>query len=87
MTDLELLSLIGEDGVWFGIQGRSMAVNATLRYITVMFEDRLKLFGQDHVNPEKQFMSQKDPSTVFIRQETVAMCGSDVALQHSTLSR
>ena len=78
-----IIPLIGEDGVWFGIQGRSMAVNATLRYITVMFEDRLKLFGQDHVNPEETVYVTEGPfDSTFIRQ-AVAMCGSDVS--HSTL--
>ena len=73
-----IIPLIGEDGVWFGIQGRSLAATSTLRYITVMFEDRLKLFGQDHVNPEETVYVTEGPfDSTFIRQ-AVAMCGSDV---------
>ena len=73
-----IIPLIGEDGVWFGIQGRSLAATSTLRYITVMFEDRLKLFGQDYVNPEETVYVTEGPfDSTFIRQ-AVAMCGSDV---------
>ena len=73
-----IIPLIGEDGVWFGIQGRSLAATSTLRYITVMFEDRLKLFGQDHVNPEETVYVTEGPfDSTFIRQ-AIAMCGSDV---------
>ena len=64
--------------MWFGIQGRSLAATSTLRYITVMFEDRLKLFGQDYVNPEETVYVTEGPfDSIFIRQ-AVAMCGSDV---------
>ena len=43
-----------------------------------MFEDRLKLFGQDYVNPEETVYVTEGPfDSTFIRQ-AVAMCGSDV---------
>tara|TARA_B100000676_G_scaffold268419_1_gene283551 strand:+ start:9834 stop:10574 length:741 start_codon:yes stop_codon:yes gene_type:complete len=78
-----IIPLIGEDGVWFGIQGRSLAASSNLRYITVMFEDRLKLFGQDYVNPEETVYVTEGPfDSTFIRQ-AIAMCGSDV--DHRTL--
>jgi len=78
-----IIPLIDKDGNWFGIQGRSMAATSTLRYITVMFEDKLKLFGQDNVNPEETVYVTEGPfDSTFIRQ-AVAMCGSDV--DHSSL--
>tara|TARA_A100001234_G_scaffold3448_1_gene2773 strand:+ start:363 stop:1103 length:741 start_codon:yes stop_codon:yes gene_type:complete len=78
-----IIPLIGDDGVWFGIQGRSLAATSTLRYITVMFEDRLKLFGQDYVNPEETVYVTEGPfDSTFIRQ-AIAMCGSDV--DHRTI--
>ena len=78
-----IIPLIGEDGVWFGIQGRSMDPTSTLRYITVMFEDRLKLFGQDHVNSEETVYVTEGPFDSAFITNAVAMCGSDV--DHSTL--
>ncbi|OUV63941.1 MAG: DNA primase [Euryarchaeota archaeon TMED129] len=78
-----IIPLIDKDGNWFGIQGRSMAATSTLRYITVMFEDKLKLFGQDQVNPEETVYVTEGPfDSTFIKQ-SVAMCGSDV--DHRTL--
>lgn len=73
-----IIPLIDEDGNWFGVQGRSMSPKSTLRYISIMFEDKLKLFGQDHVNPEETVYVTEGPfDSTFIRQ-AVAMCGSDV---------
>jgi len=78
-----IIPLIDKDGNWFGIQGRSLAPTSTLRYITVMFEDRLKLFGQDNVNSEETVYVTEGPfDSTFVRN-AVAMCGSDV--DHRTL--
>jgi hypothetical protein len=73
-----IIPLIGADGVWFGIQGRSLAPTSTLRYITVMFEDRLKLFGQDIINPEETVYVTEGPFDSTFIANSVAMCGSDV---------
>ena len=73
-----IIPLIGEDGTWFGIQGRSLAPTSTLRYITVMFEDRLKLFGQNNINPEETVYVTEGPFDSTFITNSVAMCGSDV---------
>ena len=78
-----IIPLVGEDGVWFGCQGRSLAPNASLRYITVMFDDRLKLFGQDNVNPKDTVYVTEGPFDSTFITNAVAMCGSDV--DHRTL--
>ena len=78
-----IIPLIREDGTWFGIQGRSLARTASLRYITVMFDDDLKLFGQDNVNPEETIYVTEGPFDSTFITNAVAMCGSDV--DHSTL--
>jgi hypothetical protein len=78
-----IIPLISADGTWFGIQGRSLAPTSTLRYITVMFEDRLKLFGQDQINPEETVYVTEGPFDSTFISNAVAMCGSDV--DNSTL--
>lgn len=78
-----IIPLISADGTWFGIQGRSLAPTSTLRYITIMFEDKLKLFGQDQINPEQTVYVTEGPFDSTFISNAVAMCGSDV--DNSTL--
>lgn len=73
-----IIPFIDTDGNWFGIQGRSLAPNSTLRYITIMFEDRLKLYGQNKVNPEETVYVTEGPFDSHFIGNAVAMCGSDV---------
>ena len=76
-----IIPLIGEDGIWFGIQGRSLAPNAKLRYITILFdEDKLKLYGLDTVNKEETIYVTEGPFDSAFITNAVAMCGSDVDL-------
>lgn len=78
-----IIPLISADGTWFGIQGRSLAPTSTLRYITIMFDDKLKLFGQDQINPEQTVYVTEGPFDSTFITNAVAMCGSDV--DNSTL--
>ena len=78
-----IIPLISADGTWFGIQGRSLAPTSTLRYITIMFDDKLKLFGQDQINPEETVYVTEGPFDSTFIGNSVAMCGSDV--DNSTL--
>lgn len=73
-----IIPFIDSDGNWFGIQGRSLSPNATLRYITIMFDDRLKLYGQDQINPEETVYVTEGPFDSHFIDNSVAMCGSDV---------
>jgi len=78
-----IIPFIDKDGNWFGIQGRSLAPKSNLRYITVMFDDRLKLYGQDKVNSEETVYVTEGPFDSHFITNAVAMCGSDV--DHRTL--
>ena len=73
-----IIPLLREDGSWFGCQGRSLAPKSNLRYITIIFEDHLKLFGCDHVNPEETVYVTEGPFDSAFIANAVAMCGSDV---------
>lgn len=78
-----IIPLLREDGTWFGCQGRSLAPKSNLRYVTIIFEDHLKLFGCDQINTEETVYVTEGPfDSTFVRN-AVAMCGSDV--DHSTL--
>lgn len=75
-----IIPLIRADGSWFGIQGRSLATHATLRYITIMFEDHQKIFGLDSINPEETVYVTEGPFDSLFIDNSIAMCGSDVDL-------
>ena len=73
-----IIPLLRHDGTLFGIQGRSLEANPHLRYITIMFEDQPKVFGQDKVNLDETVYVTEGPfDSVFI-PNALAMCGSDV---------
>ena len=75
-----IIPLIREDGVWIGVQGRSLAPTSTLRYITIMFEDHEKIFGLDNVNPDETVYVTEGPFDSLFVPNGIAMCGSDVDL-------
>lgn len=75
-----IIPLIREDGVWIGVQGRSLAPTSTLRYITIMFEDHEKIFGLDNVNPDEPVYVTEGPFDSLFVPNGIAMCGSDVDL-------
>ena len=78
-----IIPLIDEDGVWFGIQGRSLAPNSKLRYITILFDDdRLKLYGLDSVDKENLIYVTEGPFDSHFLGNAIAMCGSDVDLSN-----
>ena len=78
-----IIPLLREDGTWFGCQGRSLAPKSNLRYVTIIFDDHLKLFGCDHINPEETVYVTEGPFDSTFITNAVAMCGSDV--DHRTL--
>ena len=73
-----IIPLISDDGTWFGVQGRSLERHADLRYITVMFNDQLKLFGQDKINKDETVYVTEGPFDSCFLPNALAMCGSDV---------
>ncbi len=75
-----IIPLRDSDGDLFGYQGRSLDPRNQLRYITVMLEDKPKLYGLDRVNEKETVYIVEGPfDSLFIRN-SIAMCGSDVHL-------
>ena len=78
-----IIPLLDEEGEWMGFQGRSLDPKATLRYITIMLnEEDPKIYGLDTVRTDATVYITEGPfDSTFIRN-AVAMCGSDVHLDH-----
>ena len=74
-----IIPLIDKEGNWFGVQGRSLLPNATMRYITIIFdEDKQKVFGLNNVNEDKPIYIVEGPIDSLFLDNSVAMVGSDV---------
>jgi hypothetical protein len=74
-----IIPLIDKEGNWFGVQGRSLLPNATMRYITIIFdEDKQKVFGLNHVKEDKPIYIVEGPIDSLFLDNSVAMVGSDV---------
>ena len=74
-----IIPLIGKDGKWFGVQGRSLLPNSTMRYITILFDDnRQKVFGLNNVNESKPVYVVEGPIDSLFLGNAIAMAGSDI---------
>ena len=74
-----IIPLIDKEGKWFGVQGRSLLPNSTMRYITIIFdEDKQKVFGLNDVNEDKPIYIVEGPIDSLFLDNSVAMVGSDV---------
>jgi len=74
-----IIPLIDRDGNWFGVQGRSLLPNSTMRYITIIFdEDKQKVFGLNNVKEDKPIYIVEGPIDSLFLDNSVAMVGSDV---------
>ena len=82
-----IIPFIDKDGNWFGIQGRSLAANATLRYITILFnQDSPKIYGLDSIDTNQTVYVTEGPlDSLFIRN-SVAMCGADLDINNWGIS-
>jgi len=77
-----IIPLNDTDGNLIGFQGRSLSLNAKMRYITVMLnEDAPKLYGLDHINKNETIYIVEGPLDSFFLENAVAMCGSDVDIR------
>ena len=74
-----IIPLIGKDGKWFGVQGRSLLPNSTMRYITILFDDdKQKVFGLNNVNESEPVYVVEGPIDSLFLDNSIAMAGSDI---------
>jgi len=76
-----IIPLKDTEGKMFGYQGRSLAPQAKIRYITIMLdESKPKIFGLDRVDTTKNVYVTEGPFDSLFIDNSIAMCGSDVVL-------
>lgn len=76
-----VIPLKDTEGKMFGYQGRSLAPQAKIRYITIMLdESKPKIFGLDRVDTTKNVYVTEGPFDSMFIDNSIAMCGSDVVL-------
>lgn len=74
-----ILPFVDEKGVCFGVTGRGFDPNG-LRYLTIMFQDRPKVFGLDKVDFKKPYFVVEGPIDSLFLSNAVAMAGADGTL-------
>ena len=61
----------------FGVSARCFKPDSSLRYITIMFEDRPKIFGLDSVNFNQPYYVVEGAFDCMFLKNAVAMAGAD----------
>ncbi len=76
-----ILPLYTIDNKLFGFQGRSLATNPSMRYITIILDDtHPKLYGLERINRLQPVYVTEGPFDSTFLRNSIAMCGSDVHL-------
>jgi len=75
-----IIPLRDTNGNLFGYQGRSLDPKNKMRYITIMLEDKPKIYGLDKINKEETVYVVEGPFDSMFLSNSIAMCGSDVDL-------
>jgi len=76
-----IIPLYTEDNKLFGFQGRSLAVQPKMRYITILIdENQPKIYGLERVNRLRPVYVTEGPFDSTFLRNSIAMCGSDVHL-------
>lgn len=73
-----ILPFIDENGKVFGFQGRSFDPNEELRYITIMLEDRPKVFGLNSYDKNSEHFVVEGPIDSLFLPNCIAMAGADL---------
>lgn len=75
------------DGHMFGYQGRSLdpGVENRYRYISIMLEERPKVFGLDRVDLSRRIYVTEGPIDSFFLPNCIAMAGSDFSFSDGEL--
>ena len=71
-----VIPFLDKDKKVFGVSARGFDPNG-IRYITIMFEERPKIFGLDTVDFNKQYYVVEGAIDSFFVQNSVAMAGAD----------
>lgn len=72
-----IIPFIDESGNVFGCSARSFDPKSSLRYITIMFEERPKIFGLDKVNFNDVYYITEGAIDSMFLENSVAMAGAE----------
>lgn len=82
-----IIPMIDEEGNLFGIQGRSFKPDASLRYITIMFDkSKPKLYGIDSIDKRLHICVVEGPIDSMFLPNALASAGSDLITNLSYIS-
>jgi transcription elongation factor Elf1 len=82
-----IIPFIDQDGEFFGFQGRSLAKESNLRYITIILdEDQPKLYGLDTVKLDRTIYVLEGPIDSMFIPNAIASAGSDLISNLKSLS-
>lgn len=76
--DRIIFPLLDAEGKMFGYQGRALNKNEELKYITIMLEERAKIFGLDTVDLDKPIPVFEGPIDSLFIDNSLASCGGKV---------
>ena len=79
-----VIPFLDENGYVFGVQGRALLKGNSLRYITIMFQDKDKIFGLDRLKENKIFFITEGPLDSLFLHNAIAMAGADTNSKYAT---
>lgn len=79
-----VIPFIDRNGYVFGVQGRSYKKNSNLRYITILFKDRKKVYGLDRLKTDDDFFIVEGPLDSLFLENSIAMAGADLDDKYTT---
>lgn len=79
-----VIPFFDEKGYVFGVQGRSFSKKSNLRYITILFSEREKIFGLERVNTNKTYFIVEGPLDSLFLRNAIAMAGADLKSKYTT---
>ena len=75
-----IIPFLDEEGKLFGYQGRSFDPSDPVRYITIMLQNRPKVFGLDDLDATKKHYLVEGPIDSMFLPNAIAMAGADAAM-------
>ena len=76
-----LIPFLDENKNLFGVSARSFKPDSNLRYITIMFDDKPKIFGLDKVDMKKKIYVVEGPIDSLFLDNAIALAGADANIK------
>lgn len=80
-----IIPFLDEEKNLFGFQGRSFKPDSDMRYITIMLDEKPKIFGLDTLNRDKSIYVVEGPLDSTFIPNCIASAGSDLVTNLSSI--